>query len=186
MLSSIKKILTTPVGAFPAEQEAGETIIDVQRMSYEERKTWRLEMLRMSVKDVFNAFGIRGEMFKYRAIALDTRGHYYAVMIETTEKFVPPNGVSLAEIEQQLATATFEDYKVVIDGLYWKASPNIGWHRRAADRRRSNDQPDFVDTVPQFDHLNEFRAAVTNAKLHHSIKVDGKEYSTDLTPLNPE
>lgn len=195
MLSYLKRFFTSPIPFFPVkETDAGETIIDQEKMSLDERKAWRLEMLRMSVKEVFDEMHFLSGMYRYRVIALDERAHYFVVMVETTKQFDQHEYVDLAVIEQQLRDLTFSNYGVVIDAVYWKANKHINMFRRAADKAPQvlpRSKLDFCDTQP-LDHeqptaaeLAAFRSAIANNK-RESLSVRGRQYSTDLAPLGSE
>ena len=194
----------------------GLTIIDTYKMSLDERKAWRLEMMRKSVYDVLSSLGITSGMYRYRAAAIDDRGHYYAIMIEPTPHFILSeyaNTKKLIFIEHELKSKTFENYGVVIDGIYWRATETVDVfekktrrHLGLKDIKTKKTIEDlthsFSDTIPmvykdealldpKFESISPAEAAAFRAALASGIKppplhIGGKEYETDLAPLGPK
>lgn len=149
------------------QSDAGPTVIDVFKMTLEERREWRLQMLKLSVKDVLRTMEILSGMYRYRAMSLDERGHYYAVMIETTKLFQINKYTTfdLALIEKRLQEHAFSNYGVVVDAVYWKANEHINAFKRVTDvpelpkppyaprpkpqlEEYKGDHPSFSDTMP--------------------------------------
>jgi hypothetical protein len=115
--------------------DSGPTVIDVYKMTLEERKEWRLQMLKMTVKETLRTMEILSGMYRYRAMSLDDRGHYYAVMIETTKLFQlnKHSTFDLALIEKRLQEHAFSNYGIVVDAVYWKANEHINTFKRVTD-----------------------------------------------------
>jgi hypothetical protein len=109
-------------------KDAGPTIIDAKAMTLEERKQWRLEMLKKSIKDTLTSLEILSGMYRYRLSALDERAHYYAVMMETTKLFADSRhatGLRLQQIEELIKQNCFAEYGVAIDAVYWKVNETV-------------------------------------------------------------
>lgn len=158
----------------------------ITKMSLEERKDWRLNMLCKSIHDVLLSIGIPDNMYKFRVMPVDDRGHHYAVMIETLRSFSLTEYTTtkkLLDIEIILKARTFDSYGIVIDGVFWKTT----------------------NTVDLFDATNLNRAKVSkNKKTIHELRemvlsndsgkghvkrsfvTDGKVYDTNFSPLSPD
>lgn len=116
MFSFFKKLIPTK-----QVTDSGPTLIDHAIMSFEERKSIRQMIVTLSVNEVFASLGIDSSMYKYNVLPVDSRGHYFAVMIETNASFA--TSLELSEIEQPLKdVVASSEYKMVVDGVYWKAS----------------------------------------------------------------
>ena len=117
-------------------REAGPTVVDEHQMSLYERKAWRLEMLRKSIKRTFESVEILGGMYRFRIMSLDERGHYYAIMVETTKHFASSNHATtprLTTIEDLLKSHAFDNYGIMVEGVYWKVTETIDMFQRATD-----------------------------------------------------
>lgn len=212
MFSLFKKFIA------PAKPQldAGPTYIDQSRMTFEERKNWRLEMMHKSIKEVFSSMEIISGMYRYRALPIDDRGHYYVVVIETTRHFALSKHIStqkLSQIEVALKSQTFENYGIIVDGVYWKADETIDVFDKALTPKRAiksqktieDLHASFCDTQPmsydtllevdletgkhKFDPLTDeearaFKAALATGLGTYDLKVGGKVYDTDIAPLN--
>jgi hypothetical protein len=133
--------------------DSGPTVIDVYKMSLDERKEWRLQMLKLSVKETLRSMEILSGMYRYRAMSLDDRGHYYAVMIETTKLFQlnKHSTFDLALIEKRLQEHAFSGYGIIVDAVYWKASEHINTFKRATDIPELPKPPYAPRPKPQLD-----------------------------------
>lgn len=212
MFSLFKKFIT-PVKPV---NDAGPTYIDQSRMTFEERKSWRLGMMQKSIKEVFSSMEIVSGMYRYRALPIDDRGHYYVVVIETTRHFVLSKHTStqkLSQIEVALKSQTFENYGIIVDGVYWKANETIDVFDKALKPKPSiksqktieDLHASFCDTQPmsyetlidtneetgerEFDPLTDeearaFKAALATGLGTYDLKVGGKVYDTDIAPLS--
>jgi len=196
--------------------DAGPTYIDQSRMTFEERKTWRQGMMHKSIKEVFSDLEIISGMYRYRALPIDERGHYYVIVIETTRHFALSKHIStqkLSQIEVTLKSQTFENYGLIVDGVYWKANETIDVFDKALTPKQSirsqktiedlhasfcDTQPMSYDTLLEtdpetgkrvFDPLTEdearaFKAALATGLGTYNLKVGGKVYDTDIAPLS--
>lgn len=172
------------------ETALGETIVDHYKMSLEERKQWRLDMLRISLREVFKSLKFSSGMYRYRLTSLDDRGHHYAVMIETTKLFEQSEYQDLSSIERILQEHTLNNYGITVDAVYWKANSHINMFKRStdtaphtpADIQQADTAPSPFESISA-DEIAAFRAAIAS---HAVIKVqlNGREYETDLAPLS--
>jgi hypothetical protein len=194
------------------QTDAGQTIIDEAKMTLEERREWRLEMVRMSVVEVFSSLEILGGMYRYRAMPIDERSHFFIVAVETTKHFVLSKYTAtrkLADVEKKLKEHAALNYGVVIDSVYWKANETVDIFEEASRKKlppaRSKKTIEeltnsFADTMPMIyddvvsekyeplsdDEATAFRAALAKGMRPPPVKINGKEYDTDLAPLGPQ
>lgn len=208
MFSFFKKAIKPLPDHLPYSVDDGMTIIDTYKMSFDERKAWRLEMMCKAVSEVFLGLDITNSMYRFRAVATDDRGHYYAVLVEPTAHFSLSNYASpdrLILIENLLKLKTFENFGLVVDGVFWRATDNVDVLKHqyksrsellaAKPKKTIHDLThDFRDTIPadsKFgavtkEEVEAFRAAIANGGKRPPFSVGGKQYDTDLAPLNPE
>jgi hypothetical protein len=110
------------------KKDSGPTIIDPKAMTLEERKQWRLEMLKKSIKNTLTSLEILSGMYRYRLTPLDDRAHYYAIMMETTKHFAESRhatGLRLQQIEELIKQNCFAEYGVAVDAVYWKVNETV-------------------------------------------------------------
>jgi hypothetical protein len=120
--------------------DAGPTEVDIYKMTLDERKEWRMQMLRKSVQDTLSSLEIISGMYRYRVTALDDRAHYYVVMMETTKHFAISkyaSSSSLRMIEDLIRERTFSNYGIVIDAVYWKVNETMEVFEQAVSRQFS-------------------------------------------------
>lgn len=141
------------------KNDSGPTVIDPHIMSLEERKAWRLQMLKKSIKETLESIEIISGMYRYRLSPLDDRAHYYAVMMETTKHFAisrHATGTRLQEIEELIRQNCFASYGVAIDAVYWKVNETVDVFETTArklnvpvERRKSKQvlEAQFQDTI---------------------------------------
>lgn len=178
MFSFFKKKHAETQGIHSIDREISPT-----RMTLEERKAWRSNMLCKSIHDVFLSLGISPEMYKYRITPTDERGHYYAVMIETLRIFSSTEYTTtkkLLDIEIILKTRTFDNYGIVVVGIFWKTDETIDL---------------FDSTKTSYPHSTKHKKTIQELReifldkdrtTHESFIVGDKTYDTDLAPLRPE
>lgn len=194
------------------------TDVNEFKMTLDERIRWRHEMVKRSVEETFRELNIISGMYRYRTMPVDVRGHYYAVMIETTKHFAISDYTStakLSSIEALLKKRTFDNYAVVIDGVFWRANETVEVFDQCAKRTLviKSDKPkktieeltaqfpefrEFSDTVPASSELldNEFNAvsdeearafrlAIAAGEKPAPMQIGTQEYTTDIMPLGP-
>jgi hypothetical protein len=143
-------------------KDAGPTVIgtvDQYQMSLDERKEWRLTMMRKSIKETMMSLEIISGMYRYRLTSIDERSHFYAVMMETTKHFAASKYATnhnLAEIEELIKQNAFADYGIVVDAVYWKVNETVDIFAKASrgiitvpiERRRAKElERQFQDTI---------------------------------------
>lgn len=186
------------------------------KMSLQSRISWRQEMMKKSVEDTFSELNIIGGMYRYRVMSVDDRSHYFAIMVETTKHFAISEYISttkLSSIESLLKSRSFDNYGIVVDGVYWRANETVEVFEQAARRPLGfpSNRPiktieeltaqfsDFTDTLPlvyetahveEFDPVTDeeaeaFRRAIAAGQKPGPLQVGDQEYSTDIMPLGP-
>lgn len=187
--------------------DAGPTVVDIYKMTLDERKEWRMQMLRKSIQDSMASLEIISGMYRYRVTALDDRAHFYVVMMETTKHFAISKHTTtnrLAAIEELIKERTFNNYGIVIDAVYWKANETVDLFEQASvkqftipstRRQRTIEElaAQFMDTVLMdqplaFEPISAqeaatFRSALAQGLQPPPLQVGDKTYDTDLTPL---
>jgi hypothetical protein len=143
----------------PNPKDSGPTIIDPHAMTLEERKEWRLQMVRKSIRDTLARLEIISGMYRYRLTTLDDRGHFYVVMMETTKHFAVSRHAAnarLIDIEEMIKQNAFADFGIAIDAVYWKVNETADVFDKAArgvitvpiERRKAKElEKQFQDTV---------------------------------------
>ena len=184
------------------------------KMSLADRQAWRIQMMRKSVEDAFRELHIISGMYRYRVMAVDDRKHYFAIMVETTKHFAVSEYTSVTQltfIEDLLKKRTFDNYGVVVDGVYWKVNETIDVFENATKKLPlgyPSDKPSktiedltamFSDTmpviyesedIPEFGHVSSeeefaFRSSIASRQKPEPFHIGDREYSTDIMPLGP-
>jgi hypothetical protein len=165
------------------QTDSGPTIIDAKAMTLEERKHWRLEMLKKSIKDTLTSLEILSGMYRYRLSALDERAHFYAIMMETTKHFAESrhaNGLRLQEIEELIKQNCFAEYGVAVDAVYWKVNETVDVFETNArikpqvpvERRKARTlEAQFQDTIRE--------------ERRNPVSQDDYDTSPDTVPYEP-
>jgi hypothetical protein len=172
----------------PEDEESGpETRIDAVRMTLEERKEYREQMLKKAIHDAFAAYEIVSGMYRYRVMSIDERAHYFVVMIETTKHFALSKHKTtnkLAQIEETIKKIAFNSFNLMVEGVYWKANETVEVFENTKEYNIPSNRPqrsieeiarDFRDTSPGWSDSAYGDRDTRN--------VDGKTYDTDLSPL---
>lgn len=189
---------------------------DPSNMTLAERKAWRLEMLKKSIYDVMSKLGIIGSMYRYRVMPIDDRGHHYVLMIDTTRDFALSSYSTtnkLIDIEIQLKKDTYNNYGVVIDSIYWKVSETFDFFNMSALKHPQHKphkktiaeiSNNFFDTVPigyiphhdpeedpvfepfTDSQIQQYREKIAEGNTKRKIKIGGKGYETDFSPLTSD
>lgn len=114
--------VATPFGPEPL------TDLGPRRMTLDERKQVRREMVYQSVRENLLLLEIISGMYKFKAVGLDERQHRFMVVIDVATGFVAKRGgtvMRLNEVEKFLSERTFAQYGVRIDAIYWRFHPGI-------------------------------------------------------------
>jgi hypothetical protein len=99
------------------------TDLGPRRMTLDERKQLRREMIYQSVREHMVLLEIISGMYKFKVVALDERHHRFMIVIDVTTGFVPKRSgaaMRLNEVEKFIAERTFARYGVHVDSVYWR------------------------------------------------------------------
>ncbi|MFN4352736.1 MAG: hypothetical protein ACK4F6_18205 [Hylemonella sp.] len=196
MLTLFKNLISGP-----APEEATPTAARL-RMSLEERKAYRREILYQSVRESLLRLEALASMYKFKVMSMDERHHRFVVLIEVTHMFQARRGgkpIGFEEIEAIVKQRTFERCGVVVQGMFWR----VDEHQASFSReRRAGDAPDTPlrpqtpiqrqvvqryarAPYPQVSEREreQFAQAIHQGKQPPPMRVGGKEYASDLAPL---
>lgn len=188
---------TVPVDAPPAPS---------QRMTLEERKAFRQEMLYQSIRETFLTMEVLANMYKFKVLPVDERHHRFVAMIDVAKSFVTGKDSktkSFAAFEKMMRTNAYKRFGTLIDGIYWRVSESESQFERysrvtdvagAAPIPRVNARPGHPGTTPPlarqaYQAVSEGEAQAFMDALHRgqalpAVHVGEQEYQSDLAPLD--
>jgi hypothetical protein len=153
-----------------------------KRMTLEERKLFRQEMLYQSVRESFLGIEVVSSMYKFKVMPVDERHHRFIVMIDVAKSFVTGKNnktKSFAALEQAMRLNAYKRFGVMIDGTYWRVSPTEEEFERFS---RSTDTTGF-QAVSE-DETQAFMTALRSGQTLPMVRVGEQEYQSDLAPLD--
>ncbi|MBK7001432.1 MAG: hypothetical protein IPH35_16085 [Rhodoferax sp.] len=121
-----------------------------RRMSLDERKAFRREMLYQSIRETFLSMEVIGGMYKFKVMPVDERHHRFLAMIDVGKNFSTDGDNrtrSFSAIEKMLCANAFKRFGISVDGVYWRVNEtedafpqatraqDRGNHQAAAARR---------------------------------------------------
>lgn len=182
-------------------KEAGETVLDENRMPLEDRMAWRRKMVYAGIKSTMVSLGIIGKWYKFRISQVDERGHIYVIMIDVAKQFAVRPGLKIKGfigIENLIIKTVFDHYAITIKAVYWRTNDE----ENIFDKMSLGIEEDpFHDTIPgvpksrqdkiDFQPISskeheEFMAAIAMGMRPGPIHVGDKEYYSDIMPLKTE
>lgn len=96
-----------------------------KRMSLEERKAFRQEMLYQSIRETFLSLEVIGSMYKFKVMPVDERHHRFIAMIDVAKSFVTGREArtkSFASLERRMRANAYKRFGVLLKGTYWRVS----------------------------------------------------------------
>ena len=185
----------------------------VNRMSLDERKAYRQEMLYQSIRETFLAMGVIGSMYKFKVMPVDARHHRFVAMIDVAKSFVTDKEnrtKSFAALEKHMRSHTYNRYGILIAGIYWRVSETeeqFELQPRASDSAAADDfgaiqaRKKPVDSLAapsgngvklareayqpvSDDEAQAFMDALRKGVNPPAIHVGDREYKSDLAPLD--
>lgn len=191
----------TPFGTDPLTDLGGP-----RRMTLDERKQLRREMVYQSVRDNLLLLEIISGMYKFKAVGLDERQHRFMVVIDVASGFVARRGgkvLRFNEVEKFLRERAFAQYGVRIDSIYWRFHPEVnsfGRGYRASDvaprsrpapapapapaaARPSPLRPSSRHEPVSEDEMRAFEQAIARGVKPPPLHLGDLEYQSDLAPL---
>ncbi|MFZ3220419.1 MAG: hypothetical protein WA174_10325 [Rhodoferax sp.] len=185
----------------------------VNRMSLDERKAYRQEMLYQSIRETFLMMEVVGSMYKFKVMPVDARHHRFVVMVDVAKSFVTNKEnrtKSFAALEKHLRSHTYNRYGILITGIYWRVSETeeqFEFQPRATDSAAADDfgviqarkKPVDSAMAPAAngvklareayqpvsdDEAQAFMDALRRGVNPPAIHVGDQEYKSDLAPLD--
>lgn len=178
-----------------------------QRMSLEERKAFRQEMLYQSIRETFLSMEVIGSMYKFKVMPVDERHHRFIAMIDVAKSFVTGKEArtkSFAAIEKLMRANTYKRFGVLIEGTYWRVSESDTPFERLA---RNADPAGATSATPaqpvrktpataepvlarqhfqpvSADEAQAFMDAISKGLAPPAVRVGDFDYQSDLAPLD--
>ncbi len=175
------------------------------RMSLEERKAYRREMLYQSIRECLLRLEALASMYRFRVMNLDERHHRFIAMMEVTPMFEARQGervLSHTEIEGLIKTYTWERYGVVLQGMFWRvdeSNASFTRNRRASDPPGASVKPQTPiqrQLAPRYARQpyepvsererQQFAQALRAGQKPPPLRVGTRDYQSDLAPLGTE
>src|ERR1035437_6124286 len=116
----------------------------VNRMSLEQRKAYRQEILYQAIREAFLSMEVIANMSKFKVMPVDVRHHRFIAMIDVAKSFVSGADAktkSFADLEKRMRSYAYKRYGVLITGVYWRVSEThaeFEHQPRAADSTNPN------------------------------------------------
>ena len=115
---------------FKSKKKPSARIVDpgpaaVNRMSLDERKAYRQEMLYQSIRETFLSMEVVANMYKFKVMPVDERHHRFIAMIDVAQSFATDKmnrAKTFAAIEKQLRVNTYNRFGILLTGAYWRVS----------------------------------------------------------------
>lgn len=178
------------------------TDLGPRRMTLEERKQLRREMVYQSVRENLLTLEIISSMYKFKAVGLDERQHRFMVVIDVATGFVARSGgkvMRFNEVEKFLGERTFAQYGVRIDAIYWRFHPGIsnfvrglrpGDSAKVAPQPAAPAQPAAIKPTSRHEpvspaEMQAFEQAIARGVKPPPLHLGHLEYESDLAPLEP-
>lgn len=194
----------TPFGTDPLTDLGGP-----RRMTLDERKQLRREMVYQSVRDNLLLLEIISGMYKFKAVGLDERQHRFMVVIDVASGFIARRAgkvMRFNEVEKFLSERAFSQYGVRIDSIYWRFHPEVRTFGRgyrasdvaprprpapaaapapasAAPARPAGLRPSSRHEPVSDDEMRAFEQAIAHGTKPPPIHLGELEYQSDLAPL---
>lgn len=172
----------TSTGAGPETQP--------ERMNLDERMVLRREMAFQVVRYVIGEWGLPEASFRFKVVPLDPRGHIFSVMIDLPVQFMADLAISQRELQRLgdlIDLAARKRFNLRVPSVYWRVSESLAvdFSDQAGTRQIL---PGACRIVEQGDSAAHARVAAVERSLVHgvAVRVDGRLYDTDLSPLTPE
>ena len=205
MFSFLKLFKSKP--AAPAVAAKASAQGSSQRMTLEERKAFRQEMLYQSIRASFLSMEVLANMYKFKVMAVDERHHRFIAMIDVAKSFVTckdSRTKSFSVLEQTIRVDAHKRFGILIDGIYWRVSETeeqFERYSRVGDKPGAVQAPKAQPPVsarpatrtplartpyqPISDaETQAFMAALNSGKSLPAVHVGERDYQSDLMPLD--
>lgn len=177
-----------------------------KRMTLEDRKAFRQEMLYQSIRESFLSMEVLANMYKFKVSPVDERHHRFVAMIDVAKSFVTGRDnktQSFAAFEQLMRVNAYKRFGVLIDGIYWRVSESESQFERYSrvtdaagtapvPRGNSASNPRGPATAlarqtyqaVSEDEAKAFMDALRSGKSLPAVHIGEQEYQSDLAPLD--
>lgn len=203
---------------FKSKQNKSARIVDpgpaaVNRMTLDERKAYRQEMLYQSIRETFLSMEVIASMYKFKVMPVDARHHRFIAMIDVAKSFTTDRvsrTKSFAAIEKQMRVNTYNRFGILITAAYWRVSETESQFEiqpRATDlaragaasalKSRKNPADELAEQTSRnaklareaFQPVSEeeakaFMDALRSGVAPPVVHVGNQEYQSDLAPLD--
>ena len=190
----------------PSKPAAGDTAKGPKRMTFEERKIFRQEMIYQSVRESFLSMEVVSSMYKFKVVPADERHHRFVIMIDVAKSFVTGKDTktkSFAALEAAMRANAYKRFAILIVGTYWRVSETEDQFERftrnsdatgklpAARAKIPHDQTATELPMSRLAHQPvsdeesaAFMAALESGLALPAVHVGDREYQSDLAPLD--
>jgi len=196
-----KKKLAAPADA---------TEVHPNRMTLEQRKAFRQEMLYQAIRESFLAMEVVASMYKFKVVPVDERHHRFVAMIDVAKSFVTGRDSktkSFAALEKMMRANAYKRFGILIDGTYWRVSESESQFERysrvtdpegtlpeSVVKSSASADADHGDGIASLarqayqpvsdEEANAFMEALRGGRTLPSVQVGQQEYQSDLAPLD--
>jgi hypothetical protein len=196
-----KKKLAAPVDA---------TAEHSKRMTLEERKAFRQEMLYQAIRESFLSMEVVASMYKFKVVPVDERHHRFVAMIDVAKSFVTGRDSktkSFAALEKMMRANAYKRFGILIDGTYWRVSESesqferysrvtdpAGMAPESVMKNSALSDADHGDAIASLarqayqpvsdEEANAFMDALRGGRALPAVQVGQREYQSDLAPLD--
>jgi hypothetical protein len=196
-----KKKLAVPVDA---------AVVHSNRMTLEERKAFRQEMLYQAIRESFLSMEVVASMYKFKVVPVDERHHRFVAMIDVAKSFVTgreSKTKSFAALEKMMRANAYKRFGILIDGTYWRVSESESQFERysrvtdpagmapesisKSSGPSDGDHGDAIATLARQayqpvsdEEANAFMDALRGGRSLPAVQVGQREYQSDLAPLD--
>jgi hypothetical protein len=197
------KKTTSPAVAAPAPANP-------KRMTLEERKSFRQEMIYQSVRESFLSMEVVSSMYKFKVMPVDERHHRFIIMIDVAKSFVTGRDSktkSFAALEKSMRSNAYKRFGILIEGTYWRVSESEDQFERFSRNSDATGTPlvaksaspanpkdthkDLITPMARLayqtvseDESEAFMAALRSGLALPAVQVGDQEYQSDLAPLD--
>ena len=176
------------------------------RMTLDERKQFRREMLYQSIRHNLQQLKVSPGMYRFRLMNLDERQHRFIAMIEVGNRFAAEEAglpIGFNQIEALLRQRSLEGFGLILEAIFWRVNETQASFERTA---RADDGPDALRPDKQAAStsagaadptrtgqrlsrgpVQQSRAGAGNSgNSPQQIQVDHLDYESDHAPLAAE
>jgi len=105
----------------------------VNRMTFEERKAWRREMLYQSIRESLLSMELSANLCKVQVMPVDERHHRFIAMLEVNQTYFcgePIRPEILAALEKRMRSNSYDQFGILITATFWRFSDGASTARK--------------------------------------------------------